>query len=750
MNQGERPLEMPQTLQPLLESLNSVQREAVRATEGPLLLFAGAGSGKTRVLTYRAAYLIEACQVPPYQILAVTFTNKAASEMRERLEKLTGESTARRVRLGTFHSICARLLREFALEHGLDRNFVVYDDTDQILLVRECLKRLELDESKFTPRSILSHISRAKEKMILPNMWHEYFHGFFEDMCGKVYPLYQQMLRNSNALDFDDLLSETVLLLQKNEQVRETLQQRFRYILVDEYQDVNMAQYQIVSLLAQKHRNLFVVGDDDQSVYGWRGADVGIILRFETDYPEALVLKLEQNYRSTQTILDAAHAVVSQNRGRKEKHLWTENGVGIPLQLYEAENEKTEAEWVARTVLERVRGGGYSWHDFAILYRTNAQSRVLEDMLRAWNIPHRIAGGTRFYDRKEIKDAIAYLRVIQNPRDSVSMKRILNVPARGIGATSLKALDEEMVVSEASLWDILLQCGEMHSIASRTRKKLQMFAELLQALQQEREKLPVSVLLLLILEKSGYLAALQAENTLEAQGRLENLKELLIAAEEYWNEDENPSVTGFLERVSLVSDIDSLEAGANAVTLMTLHSAKGLEFGVVFLVGMEEQVFPHARSLTSDKELEEERRLCYVGITRAQREVLLSHALRRSSFYGVSFNPPSRFLEDIPLHLFHNRPAPRASRSRSDDALFASSSPPKRLWEEAPVSPAERHRREGGSDLRIGQKVRHSQFGVGVVVKVSGEGDSAAAEIAFPNVGIKKLLLSIARLEPVK
>ena len=1108
------PLEPETASHPLLHGLNPVQREAVLHGDGPLLLFAGAGSGKTRVLTHRVAYLIAERHVSPRHILAVTFTNKAAQEMKERIERLVSENVGRHLWVGTFHATCARLLREHGEKIGIDRDFLVYDDSDQLTLMREVLRFLSIDEKKFTPRSILSHISRAKEQLVTPETWKEKFSGFFEDICGKVYPVYQKRLRQNNALDFDDLLVETVNLLQQREEVLHRLQERYRYILVDEYQDVNHVQYLFLKLLADKYRNLCVVGDDDQcfppgtlvrtpdgtkpietvqigdtvlatgggdttiqttvahvhrthysgslytikagestlqgtphhlvlarleaqdkhyvylmyradrgfrvgitkssrrgwtagvahdqhgfivrsnqehadklwilkvvdtqiearfweefysakyglptmvfhslgrnlpyddawikrlydaldthgaaqklmqdldirldfphyrpqngsrrqtlnlvlyggyrtsrnmqigehriqwcsnnaeiaerlkaegfpmraskqsgfryetcrsdyrdavclvkaaaeaggldiayrakvngtiymylplshlhptmrvllhqdgmlketevaevsksnysgevydleisrahtyfannllvhnSVYLFRGADVGLILQFEHDYPEAKVLKLEQNYRSTKVILDAAYNVVRNNRGRKDKKLWTENDQGNPLTQRENENEQEEAVWIAQRIREEVLAGRRKWHDFAILYRTNAQSRILEETFLTWQVAHRIVGGVRFYDRKEIKDVMAYLRVIHSPADSISLKRILNVPARGIGATTLAAIDEEVNLSGSSLWDVLQNAGELTQVQARTRTKLAAFMSLIAGLRAERDTLSVTELTQKVLERSGYQAALEEEQTIEAQTRLENVKEFLTVTREFEQQTENPTLSAFLEQVSLVADIDSLDAGADAVTLMTLHAAKGLEFPLVFLVGMEEGIFPHVRSLENDRELEEERRLCYVGITRAKEELTLTYANRRTTFGNVSYNSPSRFLKEIPRDLFHTSRAkggrgPTVSSFDPDEDENAANNrrrAPQKLWAEGPKPPDEARRAAEAPTYKVGNKVRHAVFGTGVILKVTGTGDDTQVEAAFPNVGVKKLLLSLAKLEKV-
>ena len=743
----------------LLQGLNPVQQKAVLHSDGPLLLFAGAGSGKTRVLTHRVAFLVAERDVSPRHILAVTFTNKAAQEMKERIGRLVGENVGKHLWVGTFHALCARLLREFGEKIGIDRDFVVYDDADQMTLMKEAMRQLNIDEKKFAPRALLSRISAAKEKLIGPADWHKHFMGFIDDIAGKVYPVYHKKLRDNNALDFDDLLTEAVQLLEARPEVLERLQNRYRYIMVDEYQDVNHVQYMLLHHLANKYQNLCVVGDDDQSVYGWRGADVRLILQFEHDYPDATVLKLEQNYRSTKTILEAAYGVVRNNKGRKDKKLWTENAEGVPLNLHEAENEQEEAAWIAQRVRAAVKEGGQKWSNYAVLYRTNAQSRVVEEMFRNWYIPHKLIGGVRFYERKEIKDIMAYLRIIQNPVDSVGLRRIINVPARGIGQSTFNAIEEEMLQSGRNLWTVIQNIGNVSAVGARARTKLAEFASLIASLQAEREHATVSEMVQRVLDRTGYQRALEEENTLDAQSRLENLGELLTAVRQFEAETETPTLGAFLEQVSLVSDIDSLDANAEAVTLMTLHAAKGLEFETVFLVGMEEAVFPHARSMESDKELEEERRLCYVGITRAKQEVFLSFANRRSVFGNISYNPPSRFLKEIPAELFkenRGRRGPTVSgfdpdeEYREQGAAHSPQADRRKLWDEGAISPREEQKRVEAGGYKVGQKVKHATFGVGVILNVSGEDANTQLEVAFPNVGVKKLLLAYAKLERVR
>jgi DNA helicase-2/ATP-dependent DNA helicase PcrA len=754
----------PQTLSnnteechPLLRDLNAVQREAVQHCDGPILLFAGAGSGKTRVLTRRVAYLIQERHVSPYNILAVTFTNKAATEMKERIGQLIGWERRQSLLVGTFHSTCARLLREHGHKIGIEKDFLVYDDGDQMTLMRQVMRALNIDPESYAPRAILSHISRAKEKMITPETWKLHFFGHFDDVCGKLYPEYQDRLRQNNALDFDDLLTETVRLLTERQDVLDRLQDRFRYILVDEYQDVNYVQYLLLKLLAERHRNICVVGDDDQSIYLFRGADVELILKFETDYPEARVLKLEQNYRSTQTILDAAHAVISNNVKRKEKQLWTEKDRGEPLVLREAENEQEEAIWIVQRIREDRQRKQRRLSDYTILYRTNAQSRALEEVFVNWNTPYRIIGGLRFYERKEIKDVLAYLRVVNSPQDSISLQRIINVPARGIGATSLTVLEQEKNRTGKTLWDVLQNVDEITSLQVRTRRRLAEFVSLIASFRADRDKLGVTDLAERVLERSGYKEELEQERTIEAETRLENIGELLSKTKQYEKETESPNLTGFLENVSLVADIDSLDASADAVTLMTLHSAKGLEFPVVFLAGMEEGLFPHSRALNDDtkRELEEERRLCYVGITRAETELCITYARKRTVFGRVMYSKPSRFITELPRELFggSKREAvrgPVVSGFDPDEDDRPVHRQPTKLWVSGPISPREQIRATHASGIKTGNKVRHSAFGLGVVLNVTGEGDATIVEVVFANYGPKKIALAYAKLDIVK
>jgi DNA helicase-2/ATP-dependent DNA helicase PcrA len=731
-----------------LEALNPEQREAVMHPGGPILVFAGAGSGKTRVITYRIARLI-GDGVPPARIFAVTFTNKAAREMRERVEALIGSTS--RMWIGTFHGLCSRMLRQEGQAIGLHPEFVIYDDGDQLGLIREILKKKQIDEKSLTPRSVLSEISRAKERLLSPKRYADAATGFFERMVAEIYPKYEELLRKARALDFDDLLLWTLRLLQERADVREKFQERFLHVLVDEYQDVNRAQYEIVRVLAEKHRNVCVVGDDDQSIYAWRGADVSIILQFANDYPDAKVIKLQQNYRSTKRILRAAHEVIRRNRGRADKRLWTSNAEGAPLTLLEAGTERDEAMMVADVILRDVRTGRRRFGDFAVLYRTNAQSRVLEEAFLASNIPHVLVGGIRFYERKEIKDMVSYLRVVLNPGDDAAFRRIVNVPARGVGAQTLEALERFAASRGLPLAEAIRQADFLGPLQTKTQRALLRLDSALREAGNLVPDGPVAPILTRLLESTGYMEALKQERSEDAISRLENLQELVNVAAEYDRTAEEPSLSGFLDNVSLVSDIDSAEISGNAVTLMTLHSAKGLEFPVVFLVGMEEGVFPHSRSMASDRELEEERRLCYVGMTRAREELYLLYAHRRSLYGQPNFTSRSRFLDDLPPDVFGDE-APR----RRHDRVPGDRGPAPVFGGRtagSPGVPAPTGGRRGPEwtpPFSVGARVRHAKFGIGVVVSCNPLQNDTEVTVVFPGVvGIKKLVQSLAKLEAV-
>jgi DNA helicase-2/ATP-dependent DNA helicase PcrA len=722
---------------PLFAELNPAQREAVAATDGPLLVVAGAGSGKTRVLTFRIAHLIRDLEVSPFAILAITFTNKAAAEMKERVGALVG-SVVDRMWVSTFHSACARILRREAPLLGYRSAFSIYDDADALRLVTYCIRDLEMDPKRFPPRSIRATISTAKNELVDFETFAARGEGLYHEKVADVYRLYQQRLLEASALDFDDLLMVTVELFQAFPEVLERYQDRFRYILIDEYQDTNHAQYMLVKLLAARHRNLCVVGDSDQSIYAFRGADMRNILEFEKDYPDARIVLLEQNYRSTQTILDAANAVIGNNQSRKPKRLWTDLGTGEKIVTFEADDEHDEAAFIAEES-GRLERAGYRLADIAAFYRTNAQSRVIEETFVKYGVPYQVIGSLKFYDRREVKDVLAYLRALVNPDDQVAVKRIVNVPKRGIGDTSVGHLDRYAEAEEVSFFAAARAAGDNSRLSARAIKQLGEFVALMEHLRDLAADGPRAALEA-ILNETGYLDWVRSERTIEAMGREENLKELLSVASEFeeagpatltdeeppWDEiDGLQKLERFLESVSLVSDQDEIDDRAGAVTLMTLHNAKGLEYPIVFLTGLEDGVFPHVRSLGEPAELEEERRLCYVGVTRARERLYLTRAWSRNLWGGTNYNPPSRFLKEIPEDLIEK------AKRRARTAPAASSAVP-------PGPPA---------DFVIGDRVRHSHWGIGTVRRLSGEGDRAEAVVHFDERGDKRLLLAWAPLE---
>ena len=730
---------------PILAEMNPPQQEAVLHGDGPLLILAGAGSGKTRVITRRIAYLIARRGVQPWQLLAVTFTNKAAEEMRKRVEQLLG-ARGLNVALGTFHSTCVRILRKWHQELGLRSSFVIYDDTDQLGVVKECLRALDIGERVMNPRGAAARISRAKNELLTPGEYAVVANDFAEERTAKIYALYQERLRASHAVDFDDLLMLTVHLFRDRPHVLDYYQKLWRYVLVDEYQDTNRAQYQIVNFLTQRHGNLCVVGDDDQSIYRWRGADLNNILDFERDHPGCRVIKLEQNYRSTQTILDAAGGVVQNNRGRKGKTLWTENPFGDPVIVYQGRDEHGEADFVVRTLRKLAAEHGYSLADVALFYRTNAQSRVLEDALRRDVTPYVIVGGLRFYERKEVKDLLGYLRLVANPDDAQSFKRVVNVPPRGIGQTTVEKLEGLAQAERISLWEACQRIGERKIVGPRAVKALQELVGMIERTRARAEVMAVPDLVLELLESTGYLADLKQEGTIEAESRMENLQELVSAAREFTERSEDKTLQAFLDSVALIADIDLMAEGSGAVTLMTLHSAKGLEFPVVFMTGMEEGVFPHSRSLMDDDELEEERRLCYVGMTRARERLLLTAALSRRLFNTENFNLPSRFLDEIPVNLLERV-----------DGLGTHQGSGTRGWgvgsATSDLGPRTSDRRYEADDsfvdhLQIGMRVRHSEWGIGTIRERIGEGEDLKVVVTFAGVGRKKLAAGFAHLEP--
>lgn len=719
--------------------LNSEQRRAVEHPGGPILIFAGAGSGKTRVITARIARLIQE-GVEPSRIIAVTFTNKAAREMRERIEGMVG-TKAKPLWMGTFHSMSAKLLRIDGEAIGIERNFVIYDDSDQLTLIKDILRDLNLDEKAINPRSVLHGISQAKEKLMTPSMAEAEATGYFERTVAEVYMRYQKRLNRANALDFDDLIFCCVRLFNESTSVREKYQRRFLHVLVDEYQDVNFAQYSLAHAISEVHRNITIVGDDDQSIYRWRGADVQLMHRFSSDHPDATVITLSQNYRSTPNILAAAHDIVRHNRGRAAKQLWTNNPEGSPIVVQECGTDREEATWIVDLIESKVRRGR-SYGDFAVLYRTNAQSRLLEEVFLTMKVPHVLVGALRFYERKEIKDMIAYLRIVANPADEVSIRRVINTPARGVGSTSIDKLADLGVRLGGSLWDGLFDQEAATILAKKSLSGVRKFTNLI---EEARELIPegkVTPILKLLYRQSGYFDELLNEHTEEAHSRMENVQELLNVTQEYDASAEQPSIQAFLEQAALASDIDQLNETGEAVTLMTLHSSKGLEFPVVFLVGMEEGIFPHSRSQGSDEELEEERRLCYVGMTRAMEELYLAHAVRRSTFGSPSFNRRSRFLDDLStegVEFLSNQPqTPLRSVRQERDGRYTvvepASAPKPASWD---------------PPFKIGNQVRHPRFGVGVVIACAPlqKGD-AEVTVAFPGeVGVKKLVSSLAKLE---
>jgi len=721
----------------LFDELNPSQREAVAATDGPVLVVAGAGSGKTRVLTYRVAHLIRDLNVSPYGILAITFTNKAADEMKDRVGRLVG-GVARGMWVSTFHSACVRILRRDAPMLGYKSGFSIYDDIDARRLVEWCVRDLDLDPKRFPPKSIRAAISNAKNELIDFETFRDRGSGIYHEKVSDVYRMYQQRLLEASAMDFDDLLMVTVELFGAFPKVLEHYQDRFHYILVDEYQDTNHAQYRLVQLLAAKHRNLCVVGDSDQSIYAFRGADIRNILEFERDYPDATVIVLDRNYRSTQTILDAANAVISNNPGRKPKHLWTDLGEGSPITVYRAEDEHDEAAFIAERI-GSLEDDGLSRSDAAVFYRTHAQSRVIEEVFVRYGVPYQVIGGPKFYDRREIKDVMAYLKAIVNPADTVAMKRIINVPKRGIGDTSVGHLDRAAEAERITFYEAVQRAGDNTRLVGRAANALAEFVALMNLLVAAAADGPKAALQA-ILDDTGYVRELEQEGSIEALSRVENLRELLSVAAEF--EERGPStdlgdetwddmpglrrLEKFLESTALVSDVDALES-SGAVTLMTLHNAKGLEFPVIFLVGLEEGVFPHMRSLGDPSELEEERRLAYVGITRAKRFLFLTHATTRNLFGATNYNSPSRFLDEIPAALVAE--ADKRPRRRDRETVTEP---------QATLS---------GEDVGRGDRIRHKQWGVGTVVSVAGTGDRAEALVRFDEAGEKRLLLAWAPLE---
>jgi DNA helicase-2/ATP-dependent DNA helicase PcrA len=748
-----------------ISKLNPEQKKAVEAVAGPLLIMAGAGSGKTRVLTHRIAYLVATGKAAPWSILAITFTNKAAREMQERVEHLVGAS-ARDIWVSTFHSMCVRILRRDISRIGYTNNFTILDSTDQLSVIRACMKELNVDTKKFEPKGIQAAISGAKNELISPEQFESKIGDYIQGITAKVYKLYQRKLKNNNSLDFDDLIMTTIQLFKEEPEVLEHYQHKFQYIHVDEYQDTNRAQYMLCRMIAERHHRICVVGDGDQSIYGWRGADITNILNFEKDYPEAVTILLEQNYRSTSNILNAANKVIANNTGRKPKNLWTSKDEGPKIQLYQADSEHEEGYYITSEIKKGIMSGK-KYADHAILYRANAQSRVIEEILIKSEIPYKIFGGIKFYDRKEIKDILAYLRLISNPNDDISLIRIINVPKRAIGDTTVDKLTQMAIQKDQSIFELLLDHLDELEVSARTRKALSDFGDMISNLYRMVEYISVTELTEQVLELTQYRAELQREGTLESKSRLENIDEFMSVTLEFENRNEDKSLLSFLTDLALIADIDLMgkdpvePVDNNAVVLMTLHSAKGLEFPVVFIAGLEEGIFPHSRTLMDNEEMEEERRLAYVGITRAEEQLFLTCSRMRTLFGKTNSNAPSRFLMEIPDEFKESSTRAkesyggmgassyRAGQNRSygqnaapgsfGQTLAGSSSKP------VTSTPLVASTVNAVTDYKNGDKVNHNKWGTGVIVAVKGAGEDMELNIAFPApVGVKRLLAKFA------
>jgi len=710
----------------LFESLNDEQARAVKTTEGPVLILAGAGSGKTKTLTHRIAYILEQKLATPYNILAVTFTNKAAKEMRERVAQLTGQDASFRnfmPFMGTFHSICVRILRQDGQFVGVDSRFVIFDESDRQTIVKRILQKHAVNEKQFTARSVLSLISSAKNELIEPGEYAEIAGGPLQKVVASVYPEYERELRKAQGMDFDDLIGKTVELLMKNSEIKEKWRAQFRYVMIDEYQDTNAAQYRLVKLLTSDEENICVVGDDWQSIYSWRGADFRNILNFERDYPKATIVKLEQNYRSTKSILDAAHSVISKNAERSDKKLWTDMGEGRAVHVMQVANERAEGEAIARAIQISTDMRVRNYHEYAVLYRTNAQSRGLEEQFMRAGIPYKIYGGLRFYDRKEIKDIIAYLRLIYQPDDSASFERIVNVPTRGLGDTSLNKFRAWRDSTDRGIVSALEDVDQCDGITPKAKQGFKDLADIIASFRKQSDDMPVAVLLDALIKRIEYFKYLD-DGSLQGESRVENVRELLSVAKSY----AESGVASFLEEVALVSDTDEKGAKENAVTLMTMHSAKGLEFPSVYIVGMEEGVFPHSRASFDPKEMEEERRLAYVGMTRAKEELTLIYATSRVLYGSMQYNPPSQFLKDIDGTIFNQQSSPS-----SDYQGYGNTTTNNEASDEPRYVP----------ELAEGESVRHPVFGIGTVMALDGD----TADIMFRNKGLKKLNIAFAPIE---
>ena len=757
-------------MEDLLNGLNNKQKKAVLNTEGPCLVIAGAGSGKTKVLTHKIAYLISEKNVKPWNILAITFTNKAANEMKERIGKLIGDA-AQEMWMGTFHSICVKILRRYIDRIGLDTSFLIFDTSDQKTLIKECLKTLNIDDKMFTDRSVLAEISNGKNEMLEPKAYKVKYAGDFRrEKIGEIYELYQKRLKENNAVDFDDIINHTIKILTENPDVLEYYAEKFKYVLVDEYQDTNKAQFTLISILASRYGNITVVGDNDQSIYKFRGADIKNILNFEKDFPGTNIIKLEQNYRCTGNILKAANAVIKHNENKYEKKLWTENDEGTLPCLYQAEDEYDEANYIIDQIKHLKTEEYLKLSDFVILYRMNAQSRAIEDILRREDISYKIIGGLKFYERKEIKDIIAYLRLIQNTSDNLSLKRIINEPKRGIGKTSIENIQAISEQTGISMFDIIKN-AENYNLA-RIKKNSDDFIKIIEKLRQEKDRIEISELIKLTLKKTGYTKALQDENTVEAETRIQNLEEFLTVAIEFEEEMVDTGLAEFLESISLSSDVDNLEETEDSVTLMTLHSAKGLEFPVVFLVGMEEGIFPGYKSIGEQSELEEERRLFYVGITRAKQFLYLTCAQRRTIFGSTSYNAISRFIKEIPddvLNVEKIENSNQEFKNSNYEWEYGNKNVKTEVYKIEPnsnilkekvnynfrtaesfLSALDNKKKEENIDISIykeGQKVNHKKFGEGTIIKIEEEGEDYKLDIQFDKAGHKRLMAKYAGLE---
>lgn len=765
-------------MQNILEGLNDKQYEAVVNTEGPCLVIAGAGSGKTKVLTHKIAYLIGEKGAKPWDILAITFTNKAANEMKERIAAIVGDE-AKDIWMGTFHSICVRILRRFIDRIGFDSSFIIFDTSDQKSLVKSCLKELGIDDKMFTDRSVLSEISNAKNEMLEPDQYTVRANGDYrKEKIATVYSLYQKKLKENNAIDFDDIINYTIKILMENPDIIEYYSNKFKYVLVDEYQDTNKAQFTLVTMLASKNGNITVVGDNDQGIYSFRGADISNILNFERDFPGTKIIKLEQNYRCTGNILKAANSVIKNNEVKYKKQLWTQNEEGNLPKVYQADNEYDEGSYIVQQIEHLKREEYYKYSDFAVLYRMNTQSRAIEDIFRRENVPYKIVGGLKFYERKEIKDLISYLRLIQNGSDNLSLKRIINEPKRGIGKTSLDKIELLATANGISMYEIIKHADQygLNRVFLNSRE----FVNVIEEMKAKKDELVISELIKLVLNKSGYTKALENENTIEAENRIANLEEFLTVAIEFEEEFAENTLSEFLEGITLSSDLDNLEEAEETVTLMTLHSAKGLEFPVVFLVGMEEGIFPGYKSISEPHELEEERRLCYVGITRAKEHLFLTCSKQRTIFGSTSYNPTSRFLGEIPEELLEGYEEAFTDTSKQEsgfkDSPYTWSYGSKnngsvktyKVEEKQPVAAASNKNgfmfRTAESFLNTlgkkstantvdlskyeaGVRVFHKKFGEGTISVVEPEGEDLKVDINFDKVGHKRLMAKFANLE---